>query len=233
MQIRKNKLQSSSVQSFSIQLSSSSLAPRSSSSSIEIYQNDPLSEIRTQYDSDSRQNRHIDIRNRQFTEPRHENRSFNPESRFESRFENQYDRGSDRFRNRQYDPTGYAATGYADETSHPVNVTRRASQSDYHALESYVSSSPAKIIYSKELSALNKLYKDEEKFESTGDNFDFKLIIYLDKCKYADLPEHAYGKEISLMLTNEALTYYYVNRDNFITFNDFCISMRLYFENSE
>ncbi len=32
------------------------------------------------------------------------------------------------------------------------------------------------------------------------------------------------------MLTSEALTYYYVNKDNFITFNDFCISMRLYFE---
>jgi hypothetical protein len=54
MQIRKNKLQSFSVQSFSIQLSSSSLASRSSSSSIEIYQNDSLSEIRTQYESDSR-----------------------------------------------------------------------------------------------------------------------------------------------------------------------------------
>jgi hypothetical protein len=114
-----------------------------------------------------------------------------------------------------------------------MNVTRRASQSDYHALESYVSSSPAKIIYSKELSILNKLYKNEEKFENTEDNFDFKLIIYLDKCKYADLSEHAYEKDVSLMLTNETLTYYYANRDNFITFNDFCISMRLYFESSE
>jgi hypothetical protein len=29
------------------------------------------------------------------------------------------------------------------------------------------------------------------------------------------------------------LTYYYVNRNNFITFNDFCISMQLYFEDSQ
>jgi hypothetical protein len=35
------------------------------------------------------------------------------------------------------------------------------------------------------------------------------------------------------MLTNETLIYYYVNRNNFITFNDFCIIMRLYFENSQ
>jgi hypothetical protein len=239
MRIRKNKLQSFSVQSSSIQLSSSSSsssqASRSSFSSIETHQNDALSEIRTQYESNSRQNRHIDIRNRQFTESRHEDRSFN----FESRFENQYDRESNRFRNRQYEFTEYAVTKhavtkYADENSHSMNLTRRASQSDYHALESYVSSSsPAKIIYSKELSRLNKLYKNEEKFESTKNNFDFKLTIYLDKCKYADLSKHAYEKNVLLMLTNETLTYYYANKNNFITFNDFCISMRLYFESSE
>jgi hypothetical protein len=62
---------------------------------------------------------------------------------------------------------------------------------------------------------------------------NFKLTIYLDKCKYADLSEHAYEKSVLLMLTNETLTYYYVNKNNFITFNDFCINMRLYFENSE
>jgi hypothetical protein len=45
--------------------------------------------------------------------------------------------------------------------------------------------------------------------------------------------EHAYEKDVSLMLIDETLTYYYANRANFITFNDFCISMRLYSENSE
>jgi hypothetical protein len=114
-----------------------------------------------------------------------------------------------------------------------MNKIRRVSQSNYHAFESYVSSSSAKIIYSKELSTLNKLYKNEEKFENTKNNFDFKLTIYLDKCKYVNLSEHAYEKNVSLMLTNETLTYYYANKDNFITFNDFCINMRLYFENSE
>jgi hypothetical protein len=35
------------------------------------------------------------------------------------------------------------------------------------------------------------------------------------------------------MFTSETLIYYYVNRNNFITFNDFCTSMRLYFEDSQ
>jgi hypothetical protein len=145
-QIRKNKLQSSSVQSFSIQLSSSSsfLASRSSSSSIETYQDDSLSEIRTQYELNIRQNRYTNIRNRdsqhedqnrQFNlESRHEDRSFNSESQhedrsfnLESRYENRYERGSNRSRNRQYEFSGYALTKYADENLRFVNEIRRAS----------------------------------------------------------------------------------------------------------
>ncbi len=80
---------------------------------------------------------------------------------------------------------------------------------------------------------LNKLYKNEKKFDDTENNFDFKLTIYLDKCRHADLSEHAYEKGVSAMLTDETLTRYYANRANFITFNDFCISMRTYFESSE
>jgi hypothetical protein len=119
-----------------------------------------------------------------------------------------------------------------------VNEIRRASQSNHQisvnqAFESYVSSSSAKIIYEKKLSMLNKLYKNEKKFEDTENNFDFKLTIYLDKCRHADLSEHAYEKEISVMLTDETLTRYYANRANFIIFNDFCISIRTYFEDSE
>jgi hypothetical protein len=89
-----------------------------------------------------------------------------------------------------------------------MNHTRQNPQSDdRQALESYVSSS-SKISYKKELSTLNKLYKEKKKFESTENNFDFKLTIYLDKCRHADLSEHAYEKEISAMLTDETLTRY-------------------------
>ncbi len=95
-----------------------------------------------------------------------------------------------------------------------MNLIRRAAQSNYQVSESYASSSfseinqsDERIIYVKKLSALNKLYKNEEKFEDTENNFDFKLTIYLDKCKFADLSKHAYEKDVSLMLTSETLTY--------------------------
>jgi hypothetical protein len=161
-QIRKNKLQSSSVQSSSvqsssIQLSSSSsfLASRSSSSSIEIYQDDSLSEIRTQYESDIRQNRYTNIRNRD-SQHEDQNRQFNFESRyedrsfnFESRYENRYERESNRLRNRQYEFSEYALTKYANENLRFVNEFRRTFQSNHQisinqAFESYVSSSFAK-----------------------------------------------------------------------------------------
>jgi Leu/Phe-tRNA-protein transferase len=101
---------------------------------------------------------------------------------------------------------------YVDKNLRSMNVIRRLSQSDYQisvnqAFESYVSSL-SKIIYEKELSMLNKLYKKKKKFENTENNFDFKLTIYLDKCRHADLSEHAYEKGIFVMLTDEALIRY-------------------------
>ncbi len=138
--------------------------------------------------------------------------------------------------NRQYELSEYALAEYANLFS--VNHTRQTLQSDernqdYQTFESYASSSSSKITYEKELSMLNKLYKKKKRFEDTENNFDFKLTIYLDKCRHADLSEHAYEKGISAMLTDETLTDYYVNRANFITFNDFCTNMRTYFESSE
>jgi hypothetical protein len=192
-QNRKNELlRSSSSNQSSIQLSSSIQASSSFSSSI-------TSTIRTQYESNTRQNRYIDIRNQQSAESRHENRQFNSESRQKDRSfisESRYDREPDRSRNRQYEFAEYAVTRYADENLRSMNLTRRASQSDYQTSKSYVSSSSAKVIYATKLSALNKLYKNEEKFENTENNFDFKLIIYLDKCKFADLSEHVYEKDV-------------------------------------
>jgi hypothetical protein len=111
-------------------------------------------------------------------------------------------------------------------------MNRQTSQSNHQAFQSYALSS-SKIAYDKGLSMLNKLYKKKKKFENTENNFDYKLTIYLDKCRHADLSDHVYEKEISIILIDEKLTRYYVNKANFITFNDFCISMQTYFENSK
>jgi hypothetical protein len=136
MQIRKNKLQS-----FSVQLSSSSSSQASRSSSIETHQNDVLSDIRTlyesnvrirqdRYESDARirQNRYADVRNSQFySDARYDNRNrqFNTESRFNS--ESRFD--SNRTRIRQYE-----ISRYAPENS---EIRRALSKRHIYALESY------------------------------------------------------------------------------------------------
>jgi hypothetical protein len=132
IQDRKNELlKTSSLDQSSIQLLFSIQASSSFSSSITIIsttQNRISFESRTQYESNTRQNRYTDIQN-QTAESRHENRQFNSESRQKDRSfisESRYDRESNRFRNRQYKPAEYAVTKYADENSRSMNLIRRA-----------------------------------------------------------------------------------------------------------
>lgn len=51
---------------------------------------------------------------------------------------------------------------------------------------------------------LDKIYKEEDKFGGRGDNFDFKVTVYYDKCRRAGLPPHAYIFGASIMLTGQA-----------------------------
>jgi hypothetical protein len=225
-QIRKNKLQSFSVQLSSIQLSSSSLSQafRSSFSSIETHQNDVLSEIRTYYESNTRirQNRYADVRNSQFySDARYDdrNRQFNSESRFDS----------NRIRTRQYEISEYAL-----ENLYTVNEIRRAlSKRHIYASEFYDQSDERSDNYTKEIISLSKIYRDEDRFSDSKDNFEFKLLIFFDRCSQVNLSKHAYLKAVSIMLSDQTLTYYYSNKVTYFTFDDFCINMRTYFENSE
>ncbi len=234
IQIRKNKLQSLSIQLSSIQLSSSSsfqsFRSSSSFSSIEIHQNDALSEIRTHYESDTRirQNRYADVRNSQFySDARYDdrNRQFNLESRFN--FKSRFD--SNRIRTRQYEISEYAL-----ENLYTVNEIRRAfSKRHIYAFEFYDQSNDRSNNYAKEISSLSKIYKDENRFNDSENNFDFKLLIFFDRCSQMNLSEHAYLKAASIMLSDQTLTYYYSNKVTYFTFDDFCINMRTHFENSE
>jgi hypothetical protein len=245
-QIRKNKLQSFSVQSSSVQLSSSSSsssqASRLSLSSIDIidtHQNDASSEIRIHYESDARirQNRYADIRNSQFYfDARYDdrNRQFNAESQFNS--ESQFD--SNRIRTRQY-----KISEYASENLYTVNEIRRASSKRHiyaafserhiYASEFYDQSNERSDNYAREIISLSKIYRDEDRFSDSEDNFEFKLLIFLDRCSQMNLSEHAYLKAVSIMLSDQTLTYYYSNKITYFTFDDFCTSMRTYFESSE
>ncbi len=43
------------------------------------------------------------------------------------------------------------------------------------------------ITYSRELILLEKIFRNENKFDITNDNFDFKIMIFYDKCNYTNL----------------------------------------------
>ncbi len=85
----------------------------------------------------------------------------------------------------------------------------------------------------RQLPLLNKIYKKNEKFSDTSSNFDFKVLKFYDKCRRARLSEHAYLQSVSIMLSNEALDYFYSNLQFCYSFHDFCVNIKHYFENSK
>ncbi len=85
----------------------------------------------------------------------------------------------------------------------------------------------------KKLSQLNKIYKNDEKFKNTDDNFEFKLKIFINKCKRVDLSSHAYLKEIAFMFASRTLFHFYVNKYENITFDKFRVDIKRFFEESE
>ena len=87
--------------------------------------------------------------------------------------------------------------------------------------------------YAKKLTLLEKIYKENDKFSDTGDNFDFKLTIFLDKCRRVGLPRVAFIYSAAIMLSDQALTHYYANRGSAASFDDFCQNMRTFFEGPE
>jgi hypothetical protein len=65
--------------------------------------------------------------------------------------------------------------------------------------------------YSKELANLAKLYIDEAKYSNENNNFDFKLIIFIDLCQKANIPRQEFSQAYSTMLCGLALDHYYTN----------------------
>ncbi len=87
--------------------------------------------------------------------------------------------------------------------------------------------------YTKRLALLKKIYKDDDKFNIIDDNFHFKILIFYDKCKRVDLSRIAYDEDVFIMFRDQILIYFYTNRVNFITFDDFFINMKNFFEDSK
>jgi hypothetical protein len=101
--------------------------------------------------------------------------------------------------------------------------------------ENYYESTQSRLVqnFFKKLSQLDKIYKNDEKFKNTDDNFELKLKIFIKKCKRVELSSHAYLKEIAFMLANRTLFHFYVNEYENITFDKFCVDMKRFFEESE
>jgi hypothetical protein len=120
---------------------------------------------------------------------------------------------------------------FASSSVISASVFRNSTSIDENYYESTQSRSEQNFF--KKLSQLNKIYKNDEKFKSTDDNFDFKLKIFVNKCKRVELFAHAYMKEIAFMLANRALSHFYVNEYENIIFDQFRIDMKRFFEESE
>ncbi len=88
--------------------------------------------------------------------------------------------------------------------------------------------------FSRQLALLNKIYRKKNKFSDTDSNFDYKVMIFYDKCKRVELLSHAYIQSVSIMLSNQTLIHYYSNQLQLShDFFDFCISIKNAFEESE
>ena len=57
--------------------------------------------------------------------------------------------------------------------------------------------------------------------------------MFLKKCKRVELFQQDYLKTVSLMLSKQTLTVFYVNRFLIISFDDFCKQIQSAFENLE
>jgi hypothetical protein len=84
--------------------------------------------------------------------------------------------------------------------------------------------------YGKELAVAAKLYTDDQKYDGTSGNLDYKLSIFNDICNRADVPPAAHMKALPLMLTGIALNHYYNAQLALLTFDDACKSLRNFFE---
>jgi hypothetical protein len=64
------------------------------------------------------------------------------------------------------------------------------------------------------MAMVTKIYTDDLKYIGYNDNFDYKLAIFNNVCKQANLPDCLKATAFPVMLTGQAFTYYFTNLMN-------------------
>jgi hypothetical protein len=65
--------------------------------------------------------------------------------------------------------------------------------------------------YRRELSIIIKMYTKESKYKGNRDSFNFKLAIFYNIYRCADVPYKAKVKAFPIILKGLALNFYYLN----------------------
>ena len=77
--------------------------------------------------------------------------------------------------------------------------------------------------YRQELGIIIKIYTKESKYGGNGDSFDFKLAIFYNIYRRADVPYKAKAKAFPIILKGLILNFYYLNNTiNKLSFQDIC-----------
>jgi hypothetical protein len=76
--------------------------------------------------------------------------------------------------------------------------------------------------YSKEAAIIAKIYTEDQKYNRISKSFNFKLAIFINICKRADLKSDSYITAFLIMLKRLVQNYYYNHNLSAKTFNKAC-----------
>jgi hypothetical protein len=77
--------------------------------------------------------------------------------------------------------------------------------------------------YRQELSIIIKIYTEESKYRGNRNSFNFKLAIFHNIYRHANIPYKAKTKAFPMMLKGLALDFFYLNNTiNKLSFQDIC-----------
>ena len=88
--------------------------------------------------------------------------------------------------------------------------------------------------YGQELSIIIKIYTKESKYRGNRDSFNFKLTIFYNIYRRANILYKAKAKAFSTMLKGLVLDFFYLNNTiNKSSFQDICSAIQTYFKGLE